>query len=269
MKIIDCFIFYNELDMLNYRLNVLYDYVDYFILVEATHTHAGKEKELIFEKNKERYAKFLDKIIHIVVDDFPNKWPNINYGNGEQWKNEKYQRICISRGFSQVNIQDEDVIIIADVDEIPDPDILAKVKANRCKIDVRILEMDFYYYNLNSKLQRTWPLAKILSYQKFKELGKSCDDLRFHECEPIPRAGWHLSYFGDGQFIKNKIEQFAHQEYNNTHFTTLQKIEERIQNCSDIYDRHDNPIKKVLLKDNFYLPVDYEKYLLRFVVENE
>jgi beta-1,4-mannosyl-glycoprotein beta-1,4-N-acetylglucosaminyltransferase len=255
--------------MLNYRLNLLYDYVDYFVLVEATHTHAGKEKELIFEKNKNRFENFLDKIIHIVVDDFPCKWPNINYDNGEQWKNEKYQRNCISRGFSQLDLVDDDIIIIADVDEIPDPEILMKVKSGKCEIDVRILEMDFYYYNLNSKLQRTWPLAKIISYQKFKELGKTCDDLRFHDCDPIQRAGWHLSYFGDGQFIKNKIEQFAHQEYNNPHFTTIQNIENRIKNNSDVYDRHDNPIKMVSIKDNFYLPIDYDKYLQNFIVEIE
>ena len=78
-KIIDCFTFYNELDMLTYRLNILNDIVDYFVLVEATHTHVGKEKPLFYKENKHLFEKFNHKIIHIVVDDFPNKYPNINY----------------------------------------------------------------------------------------------------------------------------------------------------------------------------------------------
>ena len=69
-RIIDCFIFYNELDMLEYRLNVLNDVVDLFILVEATHTFVGNSKQLYYQENKERYQKFHNKIIHIIVDRY-------------------------------------------------------------------------------------------------------------------------------------------------------------------------------------------------------
>ena len=67
MKIIDCFIFYNELELLNYRLNILYNIVDYFIIVESKYTFTGKEKELIFNENKERFSCFNDKIIYICL----------------------------------------------------------------------------------------------------------------------------------------------------------------------------------------------------------
>ena len=80
-KIIDCFTFYNELDLLTYRLNILNDVVDYFVLVEATHTHIGKEKPLFYQENKHLFEKFNDKIIHVVVDDFSYKYPNINIEN--------------------------------------------------------------------------------------------------------------------------------------------------------------------------------------------
>ena len=62
--LVDCFIFYNELEMLNYRLNVLNNIVDYFVIVESTHTHAGKEKALYFNDNKHIFEKFQEKIVN-------------------------------------------------------------------------------------------------------------------------------------------------------------------------------------------------------------
>ena len=68
--IYDCFTFFNELDILEIRLNTLYDTVDYFVIAEANKTHTGKEKDYVFEKNQARFSNFLDKIIYIKVDDF-------------------------------------------------------------------------------------------------------------------------------------------------------------------------------------------------------
>lgn len=70
-KIIDGFIFYNELDMLEFRLKEHWDVVDYFILVESTKTFAYNDKILYFDQNKSRYSNYLEKIIHIIVDDMP------------------------------------------------------------------------------------------------------------------------------------------------------------------------------------------------------
>ena len=57
MKIIDCFIFYNELEILNVRLHELYDVVDNIIIAEATTTHTGKPKPLYYLENKELFNK--------------------------------------------------------------------------------------------------------------------------------------------------------------------------------------------------------------------
>ena len=92
MKIIDCFTFYNEIDLLTYRLNILYPIVDYFIIVESTHTHIGKEKPLFFNENRNLFEKFMNKIIHIIVDDLPHKYPNVNICNNDVWNNEFFQR---------------------------------------------------------------------------------------------------------------------------------------------------------------------------------
>ncbi len=267
IKIIDCFTFYNEMDLLTYRLNILNDVVDYFILVESTHTHVGKEKKLFFNENKYLFEKFNEKIIHIIVDDFPYKYPNINIHNSEQWVNENFQRNQIKRGLDKLDLNDEDIITITDVDEIPDPNTLLKIKNNESTVDINILKMDLYYYNLNTKLQQEWHHAKILSFQKFNELSISLNSIRFYNnCKIIDNGGWHLSYFGDSKFIKNKIEQFTHQEYNNDHYTNIEKIETRVKSFSDLYDRNGNNMK-LSINNNTYLPPEYEKYLSKFIVE--
>ena len=71
MGIYDCFIFFNELDLLEIRLSELYNYVDYFVIVEANKTFKGKSKPFYFEENKQKYKKYLDKIIHVKVYDMP------------------------------------------------------------------------------------------------------------------------------------------------------------------------------------------------------
>jgi glycosyltransferase involved in cell wall biosynthesis len=262
-KIVDCFTFYNELDLLKYRLSILNDCVDYFILVEATHTHVGKEKPLVYQENKELFKEFNHKIIHIVVDDFLYKYPNINIENREQWNNEIFQRNCIKRGLDKLKLNDEDVFTVTDLDEIPDPKILEKIKKNEINIDVVTIELDFYYYNLNSKINCSWHLSKMISYKKYKELGFSCEQIRQMQlCEIIPTAGWHLSYFGDEKFIKNKIENFAHQEYNIEKVKNENNILNSIKNNKSIYNG--SPIVNVEIKDNENLPPKYDKYLTKY-----
>uniref|UniRef100_A0A6C0JF57 N-acetylglucosaminyltransferase n=1 Tax=viral metagenome TaxID=1070528 RepID=A0A6C0JF57_9ZZZZ len=268
IKIIDCFIFYNELDLLNYRLNVLNDIVDFFVIVESTHTFIGKEKPLIFNDNKHLFDKFNEKIIHIVVYDFPFKYPNINIQNNDVWKNENFQRDQIKRGIEQLKLNDEDIIIITDLDEIPNPDTVLKIKNKEISVDIRSLQMDFYYYNLNSKLQYLWNHPKIIEFKTYKELSLSFNGIRhYNNCQAIESGGWHLSYFGDSNYIKNKIENFSHQEYNNDYYTNIEKIESKIKNCIDIYNRKDIQIIKIPIKDNPHLPSEYEKYLTKYILE--
>lgn len=270
MKIIDCFIFYNELDLLSYRFNILNSIVDYFVIVEATHTFSGKEKTLHFNDNKHLFKEFENKIIHIIVDDFPYKYPNINIDNEDQWQNEYFQRNCIARGINLVNsINDNDLITICDVDEIPDPDILIYLKNQTTIVidDIYILEMDFYYYNLNTKHSCKWHPAKIISYKKYNELNMCCNDLRcLHSSSMhsplIKNGGWHLSYFGDNAFIKNKLENFSHQEYNNSNYTDLTIIENKIKNAINLFD--ENNFGKTEITNNLYLPKDYDIYLKKY-----
>jgi len=271
-KIIDCVTFYNEIEMLTYRLNLLYNVVDYFVIVEARQTHVGNSKPLYFEENKERFQQFSDKIIHVVAD-LPFTKDTINIVKGDQWTNEKHQRNCISKGLEQINIDIsnkldlDDVIIIADLDEIPDPDTLSKIGSGQIQITSGIssLEQDLYYYNLNSRYREKWYHAKILTVKKYKELGVTCDAIRFINGDIIVKGGWHMSYFGNTSFIKNKLENFAHQEYNSEKYTDTNEIQKRIDNHDDLFGREStNHIERIEIIDNDYLPPLYDIYLKGF-----
>lgn len=194
--------------------------MDFFVIVESNHTFVGKEKPLFYLENKHLFEKFNDKIIHIIIDDFPHKYPNINFEKNQQWINEVFQRNCISRGLNKLSLQDNDVITITDLDEIPNPKILQQIKNKEILVDKNTLELDIYYFNLHSKFDKMpWHHAKIITFKKYNELNMRCDQLRFYSCPIIKTAGWHLSYFGNEKFIKNKLENFGHQEYNKLKFT--------------------------------------------------
>lgn len=265
MKIIDCFTFYNELELLTYRLNTLNSVVDYFIIVEARQTYMGKDKDLFFEKNKGNYADFKDKIIHMVVD-LPIKSSELNKERSEQWINEKYQRNCIRYGIEYLKLNKEDLILICDIDEIPDPLTLRKIMVCDLEFNIYSLEMMFYYYNLNTLSNSKWTSPKILSYGALYYSPSTLDDIRRMECPIIKHGGWHLSYFGDTNFIKNKIENFSHQEFNNENNTELDKITQRISMGQDIFGRWYINFNKVAIKDNTYLPPEYERYLSKFII---
>lgn len=155
------------------------------------------------------------------------------------------------------------MIIISDLDEIPDPHTLDKIKKGNIIVDINVLEMDLYYYNLHTRFESKWLLCKIISYKKYNELSASCNDIRISHCSNILNGGWHLSYFGDKYFIQNKIQNFSHQELNTYEYTDLEKIEKRIQNNNDLYDRNCN-IEKIKIEDNTYLPLDYQIYLNKY-----
>ena len=268
-KIIDCFIFYNELDLLNYRLNLLDDYVDYFVLVEATHTHTGKEKKLFYNENKELFEKFKDKIIHIIVHDFPYKYPDVDVKKNQQWENENFQRNCIKRGIDKLTLHDNDLVVITDLDEIPNPEILNKIKENKKQITISSLKMDMYYYNLNCKTKiNDWISPKIISYKEFTKLDITIHDFRYKKTDNIiENGGWHLSFFGDKEFIANKIENYGHQEFNNDEI--LKNIEEKIKSKKDLFNRENHEIQYIDIEDNDNLPPEYDIYLKNFYTKTE
>jgi beta-1,4-mannosyl-glycoprotein beta-1,4-N-acetylglucosaminyltransferase len=249
MKIVDCFTFYNELDMLEFRLNELDNVVDFFVLVECT----NKDKELYFENNKSRFSKFLHKIIHIIVKDNIPQTSNA-------WDIEHYQRRCIDRGIRQLELTPDDIIIISDLDEIPDSNTLQDLKFNRLINGIYSLRMDLYYYNLRCKYNTTWEYSKVLNYGSYN------GDPQTIRCGSnskgnIENGGWHFSYFGNVEFIKNKIRSFAHQDVNNSYVLNDARITKQIQNSCDLFERNEYKPQYIDIKSNTYLPKKYKEFL--------
>ena len=271
MKIIDSFIFYNELDLLNYRLSILSPYVDYFVLVEAKYSHSGKEKPLFYDENKQLFEKFQNKIIHIILDELPYKYPNINYNANNQWENENFNRNQIMLGINKLILEDCDIIFTSDLDEIPNPNILLNLINNALEFDkdgLNRLACDMYYYNLNTLIGRSsWHGIKLITFATYKKLDLTFQDMRTHEFKHhvniIPDGGWHLSYFGDVKFIKNKLNHFAHQEFNNSKYVNDAFITEHIKNNKNLFDKNCNT-KFIPIKDNNNLPPQYEIYLTKY-----
>ncbi len=264
-KIIDCFTFYNELDLLLYRLEILYDVVDYFVIVEANHTFAGKNKPLYFKENEELFKKYINKIIRIVIN-LPYLVPNINYEKKEQWKNESQQRNAINLGIKNINLQPNDLIIISDLDEIPDPNTLIKLKhsVNNIQNGYSLIQ-DLYYYNLNTKCNIKWDKIKIVTYEYYKTRSpQMIRNTGTHILPILKYGGWHLSYFGDKKFIKNKLENFSHQEFNNNNYANLDYIENKLSNQQSLYNFV--TCFKINISDNNYLPPKYDIYLTKYIL---
>jgi len=275
-KVIDCFIFYNELDMLEYRLSILYDVVDYFVICEASRTHVGKSKPLFYFENKARYARFSDKIVHIMMTDDDTHWIiNPDKMKEEQWVNENTHRNGIARGVQylvnngKIGQNPYDLITICDLDEIPNPNILRVLKTAVFSgiMDGGIkFQMDFYYYNLNCISLNKWFHAKIVFLYAFYNLF-DCESEKirhYNFSNIIEKGGWHLSYFGDEYFIKNKIENFAHQELNIEEFTNVANIRKRIKNSGDLYDRPNEKWIFIPLNENNFLP-PINEYIEKFL----
>jgi beta-1,4-mannosyl-glycoprotein beta-1,4-N-acetylglucosaminyltransferase len=294
MKIIDCFIFYNELDLLSYRLNILNDYVDYFIIVESTHTFTGMQKQLFYNENKELFKEFSGKIIHVIVEDVPFKFPNINIHFSQQWINEYHQRNCMKRGIDMIidKLNDDDIILSSDLDEIPNPAILMEFKNNMynlyiskeptinyskeniCdpknsvlkfdKSELYQLELDMYYCNLRSR-RNYWHGLKLLTYYAYKKLNLSFQKMRdMYATSPIIKnGGWHLSYFGNLDFIVNKFKSFSDTEYNNEQHLNKDKLEENIKNYVNILNF--SKLAIIPIEENNNLPPKYEIYLKSYL----
>jgi beta-1,4-mannosyl-glycoprotein beta-1,4-N-acetylglucosaminyltransferase len=274
MKIIDSFIFYNELDLLEYRLSILNEYVDFFILVESMYTFTGKPKKLYYHENMDRFNKFNHKIIYIKVTDFPYKEPNMNYKENHQWKNEYHQRCQIALGIEKLipYLNNDDIIITSDVDEIPNPTILQNIKNDTIHYDknnLNRLELDMYYYNLKFRLGdgANWHGIKLFNFGTYKQIKLTFQQMRVwehtHHVPIIKNGGWHLSYFGDKEFIKNKIMAFSHQEYNNNHYLNDENLENALKNGINLIGGLD--LQFIPIHQNNNLPSDYTIYLSSFM----
>jgi beta-1,4-mannosyl-glycoprotein beta-1,4-N-acetylglucosaminyltransferase len=269
MKIVDCFIFYNELKLLQFRMNYLYDYVDHFILVESSLTHAGNPKPFYFEENKHLFQPYLDKIVHIKVTNdidtqrqfklsFRKSIADKKNKSEECIRRGNFQRNCIERGFKVLNLADEDIIISYDADEFIDRNTIARLRSNGLN-GIYALDQDLYYYNLTCKSNFGWNLPNVMNYGSYKNF-KNLAFIRANADKPpiLEKSGWHFSYFGNVDFIIDKIKQSADQTFNTSEFLNRENILKKLKNGEDLFGRNYDNFRIIPIEQNTYLPDGYE-----------
>ena len=229
MKIYDCFLFFNELELLEIRLNVLNDYVDYFVLVESTKTFSNKDKELHYQKNKPLFKKFDKKIIHIIIDEHP-KFDNTKDAFGDVWHYDHFQRNQITRGL--VSAKEEDLILLSDLDEIVNPLLISELKKEKNIVALSFLT--FYYY-INYLRKETWYAPKVFRKKHLKKFTPQQIRDWSGPIKVYPKGGWHFSFLGGEERIKYKIKSYAHQQYNNKE--VFENITKNINEGKDIFNR--------------------------------
>jgi|LauGreDrversion4_2_1035121.scaffolds.fasta_scaffold14208_3 beta-1,4-mannosyl-glycoprotein beta-1,4-N-acetylglucosaminyltransferase len=257
-KIIDCFTFFNELDLLKFRLAELYDKVDHFILIESTKTFTGQVKPLYYSLNKDEFENWNDKIIHVVVTDMPINLPQYKIDElvalpeirNINWVREHHQRRSVVKGLNRLNLNFDDVIIMSDLDEIPDMDIVS----NNIKfLDMGpiVFEQDWYIWNLEWMKGMKWRGSSMFLFSQFidnKDIFQHIRNLRWDEVDENKEfitvdGGWHFSWFGSSEFIRKKMFSFAHTETATEYFRNLKNIEYLVREGLTPEEPSDSPIK--------------------------
>ena len=208
-EVYDCFTFFNEVELLRVRFEELYDVVDHFVIVESPISYTGRSKPLYFQENAQDFAKFQDKIIHIVVDRFPDLTADEEKNH---WYRESYSRDAILWGLK--GCQDNDVIFISDLDEIPKANAVLRIKEylkqfdgisekKKAKIDdtqlVCGLDMRLFMYSMNRENVRGWyGGSKATPYWMVRRHTPWGIKLFHHKyaMHKISDEGWHFNTMG-------------------------------------------------------------------------
>jgi beta-1,4-mannosyl-glycoprotein beta-1,4-N-acetylglucosaminyltransferase len=249
MKLFDCFLYNGEERMLVFRLHELNDVADKFIIVEANTGFSGNKKPLRF--NIDKLHKFKDKIIYKPYTITPSN---------NAWENEANQRRHLINGLFEAAPEKADLVMLSDVDKIPDTDILANIKSTGLHGALAFYH-NFYYYNYRCRNINKWAGTVLTSIDGLNGLFNNDFEIVRNSRWGVHKigspgdynsGGWHFSYFGDENYIIDKIKNFSHQEYNNPTYTDPEKIKNLIKEGKDLFFREEQ--KYEFLDNQTYLP---------------
>ena len=266
MKIFDCFMYFDEEMILDLRLNILNSHVDYFIIVESRYNHKGEKRKLLF--NKEKFIKYRDKIIYLVHDEVPSKVKRINDEDDEKTQTNKYimnalyrenaQRNYIINGLNNAN--NEDIILISDVDEIPKID---KFEFNKVNNKIILFRQDMFYYKFNLCLPNfKWTGTKacrkkdLISPQwlrnikekkyPFFRLDTFFSDKKYTDIKIVNDGGWHFSNIKTAKAIEHKLKSYLHHKEFDEVPLSIKEIDQLVQSKKAIYDlKVDKRVNKI------------------------
>lgn len=272
----DCFTLFNELDLLEIRLNTLKDVVDRFVIAEATRTFTGKPKGLVFGKSHERFAAFSDKIDYVVVDNLLPENEVLKDTYNLPWVNESRQRNALIKGIKDAH--DDDIVLLSDLDEIPRPQSVVKAKKDledgASSVRLELISYNFYINYENCTCPK-WLMGTVATKygdlvsgellsgvkydrytQKSENQGVALHKLRFVNPDIVLRnAGWHFSFLGGIDVIQKKLAAFSHSEFANV---PREMLEARLRKGCDLFGRNGK---------FFGVPIDSS--FPEFVVENQ
>ena len=291
MKIFDCFMFFDEEQILDLRLNILNERVDFFVIVESIYNHRGEKRKLIFDKNK--FSKFKNKIIYIIHDEIPKQVETVNQNDSESEKNRKYimnavyrensQRNYISQGIKEA--EKNDIILISDVDEIPKFENI-NIREITNKIIMFKQYMFHYKYNLvlpNFKWTGTKAVRKknLISPQWLRNtkdrnypiyrIDTFFSKKKYNNIKIIEDGGWHFSNIKTPKMLNHKFRSYLHHIEFDKAKINENDIQKLINNKQAVYnltvDQRGSKVGNGAILENFdnkklplYIQNNIEKY---------
>ena len=258
--------YFDEEVVLDVRLNTLDKYVDYFVIVESSFTHKGDNKNLMFNHNK--FEKFKNKIIYLVYDKQPKGIEAVNENDSEDEKSRKYilnaarrengQRNFIQNGLNKA--EDNDIILISDVDEIPN---LSEVNFNNISEKIIMFHQDMFYYKFDLKIPNLlWTGTKgcrkkyLLSPQWLRNVKDRkyfpfridilFSEKKYRSIKFISNGGWHFSNIKTAKEIEHKLKSYLHHREFDEQSLSVEEIQNIIENKKAIYDlKVDKRVNKI------------------------
>ena len=256
MKVYDCLMYYDEDTVLDIRLNCLDAYVDKFVIVESKFTHSGEKRNLLFDINQ--FKRFKDKIIYLVLDDEPRGIETIYDEDDKDLKSfkyienalerENYQRNYISKGLNDADA--EDIIMVSDVDEIPN---LGNLDLKEIKNKLIFFQQKMFYYKLNLYIDSfNWFGTKackkkdLISPQWLRNIKDRAyplwridtlfSKLKYQNIYFVNDGGWHFSNIKNAKAIQEKLRTYLHHIEFDENPLSVEKIENIIKEKKTIYD---------------------------------
>ena len=256
MRIYDCFMFYDEDLVADLRFNILDEHVTKFVVVESKFTHSGEKRNLLFDINK--YSKFKNKINYVILENEPSNLEIINDSDTADKKNSKYimnalkrenyQRNGITNGLKEAS--PDDLILISDVDEIPN---LSNLELENINNEIILFKQNFYYYKFNLKLEdMPWLGTKACKYKELKSpqwlrnvkdkkypfwrLDVLFSNKKYSNIKFIENGGWHFSNMKSPAEIEKKMRTYLHHREYDINPLGEEKIKEIIKSKKSIYN---------------------------------
>tara|TARA_B100000780_G_scaffold133380_1_gene93585 strand:- start:322 stop:1191 length:870 start_codon:yes stop_codon:yes gene_type:complete len=280
--------YFDEEIVLDVRLNTLDQFVDYFVIVESKFTHKGDKRDLKF--NPDKFEKFKDKIIYLVYNHQPSEIEKINNKDSPDeiarkslWNaiyRENGQRNYIEKGLIEAN--ENDIILISDVDEIPN---LENIEFRKISKKIILFKQNMFYYKFNLRLPNLiWTGTKgcrkkdLINPQwlrnikdrkySFFRLDTFFSKNKYRSVRRIIDGGWHFTNIKNAEAIEHKLKSYLHHGEFDLNPLSITQINEIIKKKHAIYDLSVDKTKSKIGSGNKLKKFELDK-LPKYIQENK